>query len=64
MALSIRARWWNVIARSFGPPTRRPYSSMPLKSRPSLVDSAIFSPVTACNSSASRPVPVTHSPCA
>ncbi len=47
MALSIRARWWNVIARSLGPPTRRAYSNMPLKSRPSLVDSPIFSPVTA-----------------
>jgi hypothetical protein len=47
IALSIRARAWNVIRRSAGPPIRRPNSSMPRKSSPSLVAAATGSPVTA-----------------
>ena len=35
-SFSIQARWWKVIARKAGPPTRRPWSSIARKSRPSL----------------------------
>ena len=46
-ALSIRARSWNVIRRSVGPPTRFAYSTIALKSMPLVDVSAIFAPVTA-----------------
>ncbi len=50
------------MARSFGPPTVRPYSTIRLKSMPPLLASANRAPVTAWTSGADLPEPSTHWP--
>jgi hypothetical protein len=45
--LSSPARWWNVSARSAGPPTVRACASIAATSRPVLLIRATVSPVTA-----------------
>ena len=63
-SFSIQARSWNVIRLSAGPPTRRAWSSIALKSSPWLPVTAIVSPVTALCTSASPPEAACHWSCA